>query len=150
MSVDLGAEPEVFARVLDRLAASGATLSRVAMGRLMARPDLVPVCRVVAERGAFLSFDCFGQGHRLLMGDMMAMPEEVQTASLKGFLDLGFGPQMLLSQAVDHVALFTVNGGGGYAHLLTSVIPRSLDYHVTEAQTRMLLVDNPRRFLAGA
>jgi predicted metal-dependent phosphotriesterase family hydrolase len=150
VSVDLGAEPDVFADILDRLAAAGGTLSRVAVGRLMARSDLVPVCRVVAGRGAFLSFDCFGQAHRLLMADMMGMPEEVQTASLKGFLDLGFGPHMLLSQGVDHVELFTVNGGGGYAHLLTSVMPRALDYHVTEEQTRMLLVDNPRRFLAGA
>lgn len=150
VSLDLGAEPAVFARVLDILAASGATLARVAVGRIVARPDLVPVCRVVAERGAFLSFDCFGQGHRLLMADMLETDEEVQVASIKGFLDLGFGPHMLLSQGVDHVALFTVNGGGGYAHILDAVMPRALGYHVTEAQSRMLLVDNPRRLLAVA
>ena len=150
VSVDLGAEAAVFARVLDTLGEGGASLQSVAIGGLVARPDTVPIARIVAERGSYLLFDRFGQGHRPLMADMTATPDEVQTASLKGFLDLGFGPRMLVSHGVDHVTLFTANGGGGYAHLLKVVLPRALDYHVTEEQVRMLTVDNPRRLLAGA
>ena len=47
-----------------------------------------------------------------------------RTSSIKGFLDNGLLPNMLISQNVNHVDLLTVNGGDGYVHLLKNVAPK--------------------------
>jgi phosphotriesterase-related protein len=150
VSLDLGADMGRFTWALDVLEEAGAEMGRLAVGRILARPDHLPVIRAIAGRGAFVLLDCFGQDSDLLMADLMDTPAEVQTASLRALLDLGFGPRMLLSHGLDRVALFTVNGGGGYAHLLRSVLPRAADYRVTDQERHALTVENPRRFLAGS
>jgi predicted metal-dependent phosphotriesterase family hydrolase len=42
----------------------------------------------------------------------------------------------------------TVNGGDGYAHILKNVIPKFKSYSITDAELDVLMVQNPRRYLA--
>jgi predicted metal-dependent phosphotriesterase family hydrolase len=147
IGLEVGAEITEFDRALDILEANGATLGRVAVGGLVARPDRLRICMRLAERGCFILFDTFGQDRRVVMNDLMATPPEVQAASLKGFIDQGLLDRLLVSQGVDHVELFTANGAGGYGHVLQTVLPRARDYQVTPEEIWTLTVANPRRLL---
>ena len=147
IALEVGARPEEFDRALDLLVAGGADLHRVAVGGLVARPDNLPTCRRIAERGSFILFDLFGQEHRRVMDDLMDTPADVQAASLKGFVDQGLADHLLISQGVDHVELFTVNGAEGYVHILRNVLRRAAAYRVRPEEIDTITIANPRRLL---
>ena len=145
---EIGSAQTEYDRVLDILVENGADLTHVAVGHLVSRPDNLELCQHLADRGCFIEFDLFGQERWYLMNEMMQTHPDVQTSSIKGFIDNGLLPHMLISQNVNHVDLLTVNGGDGYVHLLKNVVPRTRTYGVTDVEMQTMLVANPQHFLA--
>jgi phosphotriesterase-related protein len=148
VDLEIGSKGSEYDTALDILADGGADLSRVAVSNLVPRPDNLELCLALAGRGCFLGFTLFGQDHRRVMGDIMDTHPEVQASSIKGFIDRGLRDRIMLSQNVDHIELMTVNGGPGYAHLLTTVLPLIRSYNVSDEEVIELMVTNPGRWLA--
>lgn len=140
-------EPE-YEHAIGILEAAGADLSRVAVSHLVPRPDNFETYQRLADRGCFLAFDLFGQESWPLMAGLMRTHPEVQYSSVKGFIDNGLLDRILISQNVCHIRHMTVNGGGGYTHILTDVIPRFKTYGISDAEIRTMMVDNPKQLLA--
>ena len=148
LDLDIGSRSAEFHRALDILEELGASLLRVAVAGLIPRSDALDLCLELAARGCFLGFTLFGQDDRQLMDDLMATHPDVQASSIKGFIDRGLRDRILLSQTVDHIALMTVNGGPGYAHLFATVLPQIQSYAVSDDEITELTVVNPARWLA--
>jgi phosphotriesterase-related protein len=147
--MDLGATLAEVEAVLRMFEGAGGDPGRLAVGHVPCAPRSIDVCDAIADHGAWVLFDCFGQERGSLSGDLLALHPEVQVSSIKGFLDRGLGDRMLLSQDVNHVELLTVNGGDGYSLLGRGVARRAHDYGVTPDDWTSLVVLNPRRFLTG-
>ena len=145
---EIGSAQAEYDHALNILAENGADLTHVAVGHLVSRPDNLELCQHLAGRGCFIEFDLFGQERWYVMNEMMQTHPDVQTSSIKGFLDNGLLPHLLISQNVNHVDLLTVNGGDGYVHLLKNVAPKIKSYGVTEAELATMMVANPGRLLA--
>jgi phosphotriesterase-related protein len=145
---EIGSAQAEYDHALNILAENGAELTHVAVGHLVSRPDNLELCQHLAGRGCFIEFDLFGQERWYVMNEMMQTHPDVQNSSIKGFIDNGLLPNMLISQNVNHVDLLTVNGGDGYVHLLKNVAPRVKSYGVTDAELATIMVANPRRLLA--
>ena len=123
---------------------TGADLTHVAVGHLVSRPNNLDLCQHLASHGCFIEFDLFGQERWYVMNEMMQTHPDVQNSSIKGFIDNGLLPNMLISQNVNHVDLLTVNGGDGYVHLLKNVAPRIKSYGVAKAELATIMVADPR------
>jgi phosphotriesterase-related protein len=145
---EIGSAQAEYDHALNILAENGADLTHVAVGHLVSRPDNLELCQHLAGRGCFIEFDLFGQERWYVMNEMMQTHPDVQTSSIKGFLDNGLLSHLLISQNVNHVDLMTVNGGDGYVHLLKNVAPKIKSYGVTEAELATMMVTNPGRLLA--
>ena len=145
--LDIGSMPAEYHLALDILESTGADLERVAVFGLVPRPDNLDLFRELVGRGCYLGFSLFGQDHRQLMADLMMTHKDVQASSIKGFVDHGFGSQILLSQSVDNIELMTANGGEGYAHIATSVLPLVKSFQVSDEQVHGIVADNPSRWL---
>ena len=108
----------------------------------------------LAERGVFVGFDRFGI-------ELFA-PDAVRVKNFKALADKGYVRQLMMSQ--DYV---TVAKGGlpgvppgtkvedilpnwGLTHIFERIIPQLKAEGMTDADFETILVENPRRFLAGA
>jgi phosphotriesterase-related protein len=135
-------------RILDILAAEGVDLRRVALSHMDELLDYDYHCSL-AVRGAWLSFDTFGSEFHFVDEDAREPTDTERIAALLRLLEAGWAGQILLSQDVCTKLQLTRYGGKGYAHVLRSVVPALRSSGVSEETIRELLVDNPRRFLAG-
>jgi len=145
---EVGTPEAEYAHAIDILQSAGADLSRVVVSHLVPRPDNFETYKRLADRGCFLAFDLLGQESWPLMKDLVRTHPEVQHSSVKGFIDNGLLDRILISQNVCHIRHMTVNGGGGYTHILTDVIPRFKAYGISDTEIRTMMVDNPKRLLA--
>ena len=134
--------------VLDVLATAGADLTRIVLCHLSEQPVALDYHRSLLDRGAFLSFDTFGAEYRLdSIGRRLATDEE-RVDGLVAALDAGYGGQLLASQDVCERLQLRAYGGFGYAHVLTTIVPRLRRHGVSEGMIELLLRENPARLLA--
>jgi phosphotriesterase-related protein len=63
-------------------------------------------------------------------------------------LNAGYGAQLLISQDVCERLQLRAYGGFGYAHLLTTIVPRLRRHGVSEGTIDLLLRENSARLLA--
>ncbi|GAA4689946.1 phosphotriesterase family protein [Streptomyces youssoufiensis] len=143
ISLSRSADAATQQRVLDVLAAEGADLARVAVGRcdgLAPRPDdLEPLL----ERGVFVQFDQLG---RLPSVHSVSDDQDVAAAVLE-LAGRGHAERVLLSQDVSTKAQLLAYGGGGYGFVLTQFVPYLRMLGADDALVTTLTVDNPRRLL---
>lgn len=113
------------------------------------RDDLA-LYRKVALRGFFLELDTFGREtyYPHMRTQLPSDAERIRTVG--GLLDAGLGAQLLFAQDIGFSHELVCHGGYGYAHVLRTLGPRMLHHGVAEAELQRVLVDNPRRWLAGA
>ena len=129
----------------------GIDLSRTYIGHVMDCPDL-DYARRLMDRGSFIGFDRFASAP--------VESEKIQraVAFLAQLCKEGYSNQMLVGN--DGCTYQTVVrlppplpspslGGNDYLVFHEEIIPRLLEAGVTKAQLQEMLVDNPRRFLAG-
>jgi phosphotriesterase-related protein len=101
------------------------------------------------DRGAYLGFDRFGLE--------LLHPDRARTAALIGLLGVGFERQIVLS----HDTVWCWRGRAPVVpasaladwqptHLFRKILPRLREAGVPQAKIDAMLVENPRRYFAGA
>jgi len=148
----------------DIFESGGADLARVLIGHQDEQEDVAPI-RKLAERGTFVGIDRIGL-------ELLA-PDERRVAHVSTLVREGFAPHVCLSQ--DHICALTSPRSPiyipperrdaraamrenidwqvwkrPYTYIVTDFVPRLLERGVTDADVDTMLVDNPRRLLAGA
>lgn len=135
--------------VLRTLELAGADLTRVALSHLDETLDH-GYHRRLADQGCFLEFDTWGSECHFTDRGLREPTDRERLEALERLADAGFLGQILLSQDVCTKMQRRANGGRGYDHLLTSIAPCLSRRGFSDADLRVLLVDNPARFLAGS
>lgn len=132
---------------LDVLESACADLGRVAIGHCDAHRhddielDLV-YCREIIRRGAFCQYD--------LIGWTQLSSDDDRADRLAALIREGHARQLLLATDTCRQSQLRACGGRGYGFLFETFLPRLRARGVSEAQIRIMLVDNPRRLLCGA
>ncbi|HIE50836.1 MAG TPA: phosphotriesterase-related protein [Armatimonadetes bacterium] len=126
---------------LELLAAAGVSPKRVCLSHLDRNPDFW-LHRKIAEAGAYLGYDCPG---KIKYG-----PDELRISVLRRLVEAGYGKQILLGNDLGRPSYWRSYGGGpGLDFVLTKFVPRLREEGFSEETLQDLLVNNPRRFLAG-
>ena len=136
-------------RVLDVFAEEKVDPRRVALSHLDERPDAA-YQRSLAERGAYIEFDCFGSECYWDEDGVREASDAERVEALLRLLDAGFERQMLLSQDLCTKIQLRHYGGMGYDHLLRTIVPRLRRRGVNDSTLHTLLVENPARLLANS
>ncbi len=104
----------------------------------------------IAETGCFLAFDHFGKEISYYPEEsryeMMSDAERIR--HILWLIERGHGKQIHLSQDIALKVKLVQFGGFGYRHILRRVVPRLRRLGLSEADVRMLIVENPARALA--
>jgi phosphotriesterase-related protein len=125
---------------LDILESVGVRPEHIAIGHSCCLDDpQVTIISEIAKRGAFVGFDRVTTVQQI-------MPDDKKVAMVVAFLDAGHADKLLLS--ADFIGQRTLDAGPGYGRTLTVFAPLLRKAGVDEAMLRMILYDNPRRFLA--
>jgi 5-phospho-D-xylono-1,4-lactonase len=123
------------------LAERGVPTHRVALSHMDRNVDPAHHAQVAAT-GAYLGYDCFGKAKY--------GPDSALVTLLRSMLDAGHGQRLLIGNDLGRPSYWRAYGGGpGLDYVLTRFVPRLRTEGFSEAEITMLLVDNPRRFLAG-
>jgi phosphotriesterase-related protein len=134
--------------VLDLVEAAGVPLDRVALCHLDPSLDLRPgSIRSLAARGAWVSLDIWGDEDAY--GGRGMPTDRRRAAAVHQALDEGWLGQLLIAQDVCTKTQLRAYGGRGYDHLLTGVPGILLGMGLPVQVIPQLLVENPRRLLAG-
>lgn len=129
------------------LSARGVPLDRIVIGHSGDSTD-IDYLRELADNGSFLGFDRFGMAHTGDDGDRMRMLCEL--------LELGYGDRIVLSQDAAFFSRITPPSWRAehaprwqMDHLSRRVLPELRERGVDDDTLRHLMVENPRRALAG-
>ncbi len=124
------------------LDALGVPPGRICLSHMDRNPDFWEHRRI-AEIGAYLGYDCPGK--------VKYGPDELRISVLKRMIEAGLGDRILLGNDLGRPSYWRSYGGGpGLDYVLTRFVPRLREEGVSDGAIRDLLVENPRRFLAGA
>jgi phosphotriesterase-related protein len=132
---------------LEALTAAGVDPLRIVIAHAGDSNDLAYL-RAIADAGAVLGFDRFNIEH--------FNPDARRIETLLALLADGYGDRIHLSHDAACFMDFMVGDPAfadekpDYLHISTKVLPVLRDAGVTDAQIAELLVENPRRFFAGA
>ena len=134
--------------VLDAIESAGVPLDRVALCHLdpslLGRPTSISS---LAARGAWVSLDIWGDEDAY--GGRGMPTDRQRAAAVHRALDEGWLGQLLIAQDVCTKSQLRAHGGRGYDHLLTGVPALLLGAGLPVQLIPQLLMENPRRFLAG-
>jgi phosphotriesterase-related protein len=103
--------------------------------------------RSLALRGAWVSIDICGDEDAY--GGRGMPTDTARVAAVCAAFDEGWGDRLLLAQDVCLKSQLHAFGGRGYDHLLTGIAPALRVAGLREQAVVELLVDHPRRVLAG-
>ncbi len=93
----------------------------------------------IAEYGCYLAFDTIGK--------VSYQSEENRVACLKNLIAHGHLHQIVMSEDLTRKSHLSKRGGIGYAYLLDHFLPKLREAGITQEQVRVILEENPRRFL---
>jgi phosphotriesterase-related protein len=148
---DIGAQPREYHHAMDILASEGADMRRVVIDHFICRPDEVELARELTARGPLVEFDLWGMETWPKILELTGnTPPEVQISSLAWFLHANLTDRVLISHDVANLVNQRRGGGYGQSHIVRTLLGRFREYGVTDADLRVLLVDNPRRLFTVA
>ncbi len=125
---------------LDILEAVGVRPEKIAIGHTCCLDDPpATIIKEIAKRGAWVGFDRVTTVQQIMVDDK-------KVAMVMAFVEGGFANRLLLS--ADFTGQRTLDAGPGYARTVTVFGPLLRKAGMDEATLRMILYDNPRRFLA--
>jgi len=128
-------------RQLDILLSNGADPSKVCIGHVCCLDDpAVEIAGAIAERGSYVGFD------RVTLN--ATMPDEKRVQMAMAFVDAGHADKLLLSSDLYSARQLKSQGAAGFSATLTVFGPMLRDAGMSEQTLRMILEDNPRKFLA--
>ena len=150
ITVHMGGRAAEARRVLDLLEAEGADLSRVILDHMDDDLRDMDAHLEATSRGAYVEYDAFGaEWYFDSLGTLAARDtERIRAVSLmaeRGHLD-----RVLIAQDIWLKQGWRAYGGLGYDHILRSIVPALRVAGHSEADIRLLLVENPARVLSGS
>ena len=106
----------------------------------------------MAATGCYLEYDLFGNESSWYPPNPgVDMPSDAERMDVVLWhFEQGLADQVLLSHDIATKHRLHAYGGLGYDHLVTNVLPRLLARGLSEADVRLLVVDNPARLFAFA
>lgn len=103
------------------------------------------------KRGIYVSFDQFG--HEEYMDGAAPgscfPPDKYRVNSILELVKAGYANRIVLANEIAIKCAYRKYGGHGYGHVLENIVPELRYKGVTEAQLNAMLVENPKRLLAG-
>ncbi len=147
--------------VLDVLESAGADLTRVIMGHLdiafghldTTEDEVLRYHRTIAARGAYVEYDTWGTevfAPRSPVTPPFWTPSDLTRArAVAQLVADGHGDRLLLSHDVFTKSQLLRYGGFGYGHILRDSQHRLREVGLGETDIERILVENPRRVLAG-
>jgi phosphotriesterase-related protein len=133
--------PEIFS-VLE---SEGVSPDRVVLGHMSSVPDFTMHIEAL-ERGFWIAYDNFG----MVVENQWHRPVE-DGQRIEWLLDVvrrGYREQLLVSHDVWCKVQLRRFGGGGYAHILRTIVPELRERGLSEDDVEQLLVRNPAEVLA--
>ena len=130
---------------------SGADPTRIIMGHVDATLSSHDMRRKLAETGCYLAWDAFGQDglYPIWRAEIRNQPSDsIRIREIIELIVEGYLNQILISQDIFVKCMLCCFCGMGYGHILNNVVPLMRQKGVTEEQTRILMVENPRRVLS--
>ena len=134
-------------QVLDHALGAGADPARTMLAHMDPSISDPAYARSLAERGVTVAIDIWGD-EDAYGGKGMPTDDQRIRAVLAAF-DQGWADRLALSQDVCLKSQLRINGGPGYAHLLTVVAPRLRVAGLGDRELDLLFITTPRRLLAG-
>jgi phosphotriesterase-related protein len=126
---------------LDIYEAVGANLDNICIGHVCCLDDpAADIASAIARRGAYVGFD------RVTLNG--TMPDANRVVMAMALAEAGHADKLLLSSDFYSQPSLKANGGPGFAQTATVFGPMLRDAGMDAATLRMILEENPRRFLA--
>jgi phosphotriesterase-related protein len=149
LSIHLPAWEQIGHVVLDEIENAVGQLRGVLLGHLNPMAHDTRYLGSLAERGAWLGLDMLGNA--LDYGGGRRSPnDETNLSNIMRLLDHGLGGRLLLSSDVGQKNMLLRNGGQGYAHAVSRILPtlaqRGADSTFCAEATRL----NPARWFSEA
>ncbi len=134
-------------RILDVLREAGADTAKVALSHLDPTMEDYDYADSLARRGAYIVFDQFGM--EVMTHEGVFLPSDgMRIRTIVEQIRRGNLQRILLSHDVAFKICLTRWGGFGYAHILENIVPRLMQAGISEEQIEVMLVENPKTFLA--
>ncbi|WP_211373716.1 phosphotriesterase [Cellulomonas fimi] len=138
-------------RVLDIIEEEGAAPSSVVLGHMNPSGVDPDYQAQLASRGAWLGYDMVGMGFYYADHGGQAPSPHDDAAAVARLITEGFGDRILLSHDVFVKAMWTRNGGNGFAYIPRLFLPRLVGRHgIAPDVASALLTDNPARLFESA
>lgn len=127
----------------------GGDLRRTVMGHIERTIYDPKILDEVAETGAYLNFDLFGQNSSFypLAPETYMPADHERIQMIERLISDGRSSQILLAHDVCSKHRLKKYGGHGYDHIPARIVPRMRARGMHEEDVRMILVDNPTRML---
>jgi phosphotriesterase-related protein len=126
---------------LDIYEAAGASLENVCIGHVCCLDDpSAEIASAIASRGAYVGFD------RVTLNG--TMPDANRVVMAMALAEAGHADKLLLSSDFYSQPALAANGGPGFAQTATVFGPMLRNAGMDAGTLRMILEENPRRFLA--
>jgi 5-phospho-D-xylono-1,4-lactonase len=120
---------------------SGVAPHRIALSHMDRNVDADHHAQVAAT-GVYLGYDCFGKAKY--------GPDSALVALIRTMVDRGHARRILIGNDLGRPSYWRAYGGGpGLDYVLTRFVPKLHAAGFSQADVDLLLVENPRRFLAG-
>ncbi len=135
--------------ILNHLIAGGANPTNCIFGHLDTAIQSESHFIELAKTGCYLEFDIFGwENTGMFMDEGINMPNDIgRLDRIKFLIENGFEDQIVISQDVCRKWHLSKNGGQGYDHILSNIVPRMKNWGITESQVHKVLVENPAKAL---
>ena len=128
---------------LDTVESEGARLNRVIIGHANHIATQVPYMKRLLERGVYLQFDLFGE----VIPRLGRIHDRDVVDGILQLCEAGYADRILVAQDVCTKSQLKAYGGVGFSYIMEFVAPELRRRGLTQAQTRLIQVENPRRIL---
>jgi phosphotriesterase-related protein len=145
-----GREETAPLEILDELRSAGADLERVVLAHLDRTVFNRDTLKEVAETGAYLSYDLFGNypsGFYPHNPKVQLLNDAGRVADIEWMIERGWTEQILISHDIAQSFRLAKWGGHGYHYILAEIVPQMRMRGVSEEEIDQILVGNPRALL---
>ena len=133
--------------ILDIIEKNGGDIRKVVLSHLDPTMHDLDYADSLAKRGAYIEYDLFDTHIMSFEGEFLPSDNE-RIETILEQIRRGNLEHILISHDTCMKIKLTRWGGHGYAHILENIVPRLLKRGLSREQIDMLLIENPKRFLA--
>ena len=151
ISIHPGRNPDAPAEILESLANSGASISRVIMGHLDRTVFEFGTLQSIADSGCYLEWDLFGNEGSYYPQADLDMPNDAQRLEfIRWAIDSGHGDRVVIGHDIFTKHRLVTYGGHGYGHFLQNIVPTMRRKGFSDAEIRAITEENPADILTLA